>query len=278
MGTEIIEQPQLSYLIELIDALGSAANNFVLIGAHAMHFYISEARRTKDFDFVLDADSLKIADEKIADILEKLQYSVIPEARNFQFSKEIPESVQIMRIEFLASAKDRKSKDFRVEIQPNLHAHSCIGSEIVLRESDIKEIRGTLPNGQSINVTIRVARLHALAMLKFLATDDKYSYQKDPKITEEKRTEAQTHATDIVSIIRMGIRKFEFVKSFWSQFGRDEDLKKRVFDIVSKYYADINAPGIQLYREFMQIQGKGIDEAEERRALREIRLLILRKN
>lgn len=59
MEKQIIKPPQLVYLIELLQELGSEADNFILIGGQAMRFHLSNPRNTKDFDFVLNINALR---------------------------------------------------------------------------------------------------------------------------------------------------------------------------------------------------------------------------
>jgi hypothetical protein len=50
-------------------------------------------------------------------------------------------------------------------------------------------------------------------------------------------------------------------------------------EIFKSYYADITAPGIQLYREFIRMQkGENLDGDEEQRTIREVEFLISRSN
>jgi hypothetical protein len=43
----MIPEPQRSYVLELLAALGPAADDFVVAGAQAMKFAVAEARATK---------------------------------------------------------------------------------------------------------------------------------------------------------------------------------------------------------------------------------------
>jgi len=65
-------------------------------------------------------------------------------------------------------------------------------------------------------------------------------------------------------------QRFQFFKHIP---GSKETIRK-VAGIIKKYYADLNSPGVLLYREFLQKEGKGFDEDMVRKALREIRILI----
>jgi hypothetical protein len=275
MEQNIIGEPQLSHLLEFLIELGSAADDFVLAGAQAMRFFVNEARTTRDFDFVLDVIALRETSQSIADVLEKLQYKVVPEASRFQFFKQIPNSLEIMRVEFLAPEKEKRPNNFRVDVQQNIHARACTGAEIVLRESDCKIIRGTLPNGKPAEASLRVICPHALLMLKLFAMDDRYKNIRGPKEAQHDRDEARIHAADIVTIVRSNIQSSDFKRLFLSQFSDEVKLKQRTLDIISNYFVDSNASGILLYAEFLRMQGMAINEDDElKRALREVKLLL----
>jgi hypothetical protein len=70
----VISDPQRSYLLELLAALGPAANSFVLAGAQAMRLILPRARATRDFDFVLDVVALRGIDFQLAAALAALGY------------------------------------------------------------------------------------------------------------------------------------------------------------------------------------------------------------
>jgi len=55
----MIPEPQRTYLLELLEALGPAADDFVVAGAQAMKFAVQKARGTKDVDFILNVIALR---------------------------------------------------------------------------------------------------------------------------------------------------------------------------------------------------------------------------
>jgi hypothetical protein len=55
----MIPEPQQTYLLEFLAALGPAAKDFVIAGAQAIKFTLPEAPETKDFDFLLDVIPLR---------------------------------------------------------------------------------------------------------------------------------------------------------------------------------------------------------------------------
>ncbi|MBI5359864.1 MAG: hypothetical protein HZA48_04695 [Planctomycetes bacterium] len=180
-----------------------------------------------------------------------------------------------MRIEFMASDKEKRPKDpVRVDIQKGIHAFQCVGAEIVLQQFDYAFIEGNLPDGRPAKVKIRFAKPNAVLMLKLLAIKDRYKNLRRPDKPKENRERAQVHSADSIKIVRHNIQNGNFNKLFWSQFGKEEGLKQQCVEIVMEYFKDIDAPGIQLYREFMQSQYGNIDEAEVSRALREMKLLL----
>jgi hypothetical protein len=132
MGGRLIPEPQRTYLLELLNALGDAAEDFVVAGAQAMKFIIEKARGTKDVDFLLNVLALRKGSLELAKTLEGLGYVPVPESRNFQFEKPIPDSAERMRIEFMAPAEYKRDKEFRVDIQDGVHARACAGGAIAL--------------------------------------------------------------------------------------------------------------------------------------------------
>ena len=155
----MIPEPQRTFLLELLAALGAAADDFVIAGAQAMKFTVEKARGTKDVDFILDVVALRKEPLQLAKVLESLGYKPVPESRNFQFVKDIPGSKETMRIEFMAPEEFKRRTDFRVEIQNGVHARACTGGSIALAESDIHEISGRLPNGTPHAANVRVTDL-----------------------------------------------------------------------------------------------------------------------
>ncbi len=107
----MIPEPQRTYLLELLNALGPAAEDFIVAGAQAIKFTVAQARATKDVDFLLNVLALRKAPLQLAQVLETLGYTPVPESRNFQFEKEIPGSTEKMRIEFMAPEEYKREKD-----------------------------------------------------------------------------------------------------------------------------------------------------------------------
>ena len=157
----MIPEPQKTYVLELLYALGTTADEFVVAGAQAMKFMMERARATKDIDFVLDVVRLRSEPLLLSAQLEKLGYAVVDGSRNFQFEKPIPNSRETMRIEFMAPEEfKRAERDFRVDIQKGVHARACTGGTIAVAESKIHQLTGRLPDGSDFTAQLRVFAWH----------------------------------------------------------------------------------------------------------------------
>jgi hypothetical protein len=91
---------------------------------------------------------------------------VVPGSNNFQFEKRIPGSTEVMRIEFMAPEEFKRPTDFRVDVDPGVHARSCTGGSIAIAESSLYPLSGKLPDGSAFQASVRVTKPHALVMLK----------------------------------------------------------------------------------------------------------------
>lgn len=251
MEKRVIPEPQRTYVLELLHALGPASGDFVVAGAQAMKFMVERARATKDIDFVLDVVKLRGEPLQLSPRLQQLGYQVVKGSRNFQFEKPIPNSRETMRIEFMAPDEFKRQKDFRVEIQNGVHARACTGGAIAIAQSELHQLAGWLPDGSEFTAALRVTKPHALVMLKLLALDDRYRNIRGPAEARHDREEAQTHAADIVAIVSAQLDLAAFRKAFQHQFNLDPDLGKRVLGILSEYFRENVSPGLLVYEEFL---------------------------
>ncbi len=247
----MIPEPQRTYVLELLLALGPAADDFVMAGAQAMKFMVERARATKDIDFVLDVVRLRGEPLALAAELERLDYKAVESSRNFQFEKPIPNSSQTMRIEFMAPEEFKREKDFRVDVQNGVHARACTGGAIAVAESDTHQLSGRLPDGSEFTASVRVTRPHALVMLKLLALDDRYRNIRGSAEARHDREEARTHAADIIAIISAQSDLARFEEAFQRQFASDPALHKRTTHIVHEYFRENVSPGLLVYEEFL---------------------------
>ena len=276
----MIREPQRTYLLELLTALGRAADGLVLVGGHALRFMVARPRETRDFDFVLDVAYLRNCDTSIATVLAALDYEVAKNARNFQFEKPIKDSPEIMRIEFMAPDEYVRKDGIRVDVQDGVHGRACVGGSIVVVETEEHTLVGALPDGKPVEAKIHVTRPHAFVLLKLLAMDDRYRNVRGPAHAMDDREEARTHANDIVAVISAQPNLNEFRKAFGAQFAGDSTLKVRAGGIIRDYFADRTGPGLVLYGESLAAnlsQDESVRELESelRRAQRFVSSLLL---
>jgi Nucleotidyl transferase AbiEii toxin, Type IV TA system len=177
----VIPEPQRTYVLELLKALGPTAEDFVIAGAQAIKFMLKEARGTKDVDFVLDVARLREKEPSVRNVLRQLGYRVVEGSNNFQFEKPIPNSKEVMRVEFMAPEEFKRDKDFRVDVEEGIHARFCTGGSIAIAESSVHPLSGKLPDGADFAANVRVTKPHALVMLKLLALDDRYRNIRGPE-------------------------------------------------------------------------------------------------
>lgn len=277
----MIPEPQRTYLLELLTALGAAAEGMILVGGHALRFMVARPRATRDFDFLLDVAYLRDCSTSLASVLASLGYSVAENARNFQFEKPIPNSREIMRIEFLAPAEFARRDRFRVEVQDGVHGRACDAGSIVVVERERHEVVGTFPDGRSAQAEVQVTRPHALVLLKLLAMDDRYRNVRGPAHAEHDREEARTHAGDIVAVLSAQTNLDQFRDSFAGQFGQDTALRGRTYQIIQDYFGDESKAGVVLYGESLigsLPSGETVRElsGELRRAQRLVSSLLLK--
>jgi hypothetical protein len=256
----MIPEPQRTYVLELLQALGPIAEDFVVAGAQAMKFMLQKGRATKDIDFVLDVVALRGEKESIAHTLQKLGYSVVPGSQNFQFQKAIPSSNDVMRIDFMAPEEFKRDKDFRVDVQNGIHARACTGGTIAIAESSIYQLSGKLPDGSAFSASIQVTKPHALVMLKLLALDDRYHNIRGPAEARHDREEARTHAADIIAVASVQPDMEMFRQDFESQFLTDPVLGVRVLKVADRYFRTSTSPGLLVYQEHL-VGDKPIDRA-----------------
>jgi hypothetical protein len=269
----MIPEPQRTYVLELWAELGCASADFVLVGGQAMKFAVSNARATKDFDFVLDIIALRQNPGAVGAALDRLGYTVVPESRNFQFEKPIPNSVHIMRVELLGPEEHKRQNDIRVDLGGSVHARACVGGTIVLAESDVYEVEGHLPSGAASRAAIRVSRPHALVFMKCLAMDDRYRNVRGIRRYEHDRDSARVHAADIVDVLTAQADPVRFRETFIRQFDLDAELRVRMAQITREYFTGNGSPGLVLYEEYLATNADLTPEQMTRETGRALRLL-----
>src|SRR5258708_5299993 len=88
-------------------------------------------------------------------------------------------------------------------------------------------------------------------MLKLLALADRYNNIRGPKEARHDREEAQTHAADIVAIVRAIPDIGKFNNKFLAQFLPEPQLGIHVPRILADFFRNTAAPGLIVYTEYL---------------------------
>src|SRR5438876_6072954 len=195
----MIPEPQRTYILELLKALGPAADDFVVAGAQAMKFFLERARATKDIDFVLDVVGLRGEELSIGAKLQDLGYMAWKALGTFNSKSRYLIAQRIRG----SSSWHRKSSGARrtfASMWIRVSMRGLVPGSIAIAESALHAISGRLPDGSPFETSIRVTKPHALVMLKLLALDDRYRNIRGLAEARHDREEARTHAADIVAI------------------------------------------------------------------------------
>jgi hypothetical protein len=148
----------------------------------------------------------------------------------------------------MAPEEFKRHNDIRVDVQRGVHARACTGGSIAIEQSDPWTISGNLPDAtpfpRHTPPRPRDAEASALA--------DRYNNIRGPKESRHDREEAQTHASDIVAILRVITDIPSFNVAFVSQFQREHSLGIAVLRILADYFREQTSPGLILYAEYAE--------------------------
>ena len=259
-------EPLLRQLLELVKELDTADIPIILGGGMSLYLrqrYLSSrtprypfdvvARSTEDLDLFLSAQLIADAGkiESLKQVIARLHYSVIPEARNFQFAKEVDLFGQKckVKIDLLAAppqgADKSKVEVSKLRIKPkgveDVHAYltdEAEGIEIGKIAVDISLLDSTL---KLKNQILFIPAAFNFLVLKLHAFEDR----KDDKESDLGRH----HAYDIfATVVRMGERDWENAKEHFTAH-KARPYMKRATAIREKDFNNPNALGLLRLRE-----------------------------
>jgi hypothetical protein len=88
-------------------------------------------------------------------------------------------------------------------------------------------------------------------MLKLLALRDRYNNLRGAKEARHDREEAQTHASDIVAILKTVPDIPGFNAQFIGQFHTNPTLGLHILSLLLDFFRDITSPGLLVYSEYV---------------------------
>ncbi len=172
-----------SALVELLLALNTYRNDFVLAGGWAPYFLIKDYFDhcgSKDIDLVLKP-SVMVRYESIRKTVERLGYQGT--SNPFRFEKDVVSPADKkeyrMNIDFLTEPRAAKKAFPLIKVQEDLAACLIEGSSIVFKFQYENEIEGILPKGGKAVATVNIADIVGALTMKGLALPrlvDKDSY------------------------------------------------------------------------------------------------------
>jgi hypothetical protein len=160
-------------LVELGQVLGTYRDAFVIIGGLVPGLHIPGKGHIGSLDVDIQLDTDKLADHGYADLLESLEAAGYEhrtrDLKPFQFRRVVdlrdggePVSV-IVDVLMPKGAKTRKNKPKLIE---GFRAQEADGGEIALRYNIKLEISGLMPDRRPNKVTMLVASIPALLVMK----------------------------------------------------------------------------------------------------------------
>jgi hypothetical protein len=259
-------EPLLRQLLELVKELDAEDIPIILGGGMSLYLrqrYLSSrtprypfdiaARSTADLDLFLSAQLIADAGmiENLKHVIARLKYSVIPEARNFQFAKEIDLFGQKrkVKIDLLCApphAQDkRKVQISKPRIKPkgveDFHAYlttEAEGLEIGALAVDVSRIDSSL---KLRNQVLRIPSAFDFLILKLHAFEDR----KDDTESDLGRH----HAYDIfATVARMGEGDWENARRHLTAH-KDRPYLKRAVSIREKEFSTPSSLGLLRLRE-----------------------------
>lgn len=255
----------LSPLIELQRALEKAKIPLILGGGMSLYIrmqhlpsepsrrypFAIETRSTNDLDLFLGADLIVDAAKvtKLREIIAALGYAVDPNARNFQFVKEVEVygSRRQVRVELLSAPPSATTMD-KVEIKgfrikpigaDDIHAYLTDSAAGI----DIGQVQLAVRTEASEQATITIPSAYNYLILKLHAFDDRKS-KKDAKSNEGRH-----HAYDIFATVsRMSEDDWATAARHLKAHSESEYLK-RAIQIRKDCFATKTAVGVLRIQE-----------------------------
>lgn len=260
--------PLLYYLLQLVKELDTDNIPVILGGGMSLYLRLKfiapqtwrypfdiQIRSTNDLDFFLT--SRLIADLKKVDGLKhalfRLDYQVIPEAKHFQFSKQIVLFGQprIIKIDLLAAPPEDADKA-KVEIKKprikpkgakEIHAYLTLeasGIDIAKHPVDTKQLCSDL---KLKNQILFIPSAYNYLILKLHAFEDRKNRSDDMSGF------GRHHAFDIfATVARMGEKDWEVSKEHFVAHKRESYMKKAV-EIRKKNFSQMIDLGLLRLRE-----------------------------
>lgn len=163
----------LAVLVEIGQVLGAHRDAIVVIGGAVPALLLKGRGHIGTLDIDLDLDTEKLADHGYADLVEKLRSANYAQGvaglKPFQLRRTVDlkdGGAPVAVIVDLLMPKGAKTQKHRPPIVPRLRVQEAEGGEIALRHNLLLTIEGAMPDGRRNKVTMLVATIPALLVMK----------------------------------------------------------------------------------------------------------------
>jgi hypothetical protein len=275
----------LSCLLDLLYELRDADVPLLLGGGYGLYLkqkramesgtplllnMVPPVRSTNDLDFFLRADL--IADSTrlrlLREALDRLSFSVIRSAQNYQFARKFLFNGQPwdIKVDLLAKLPDKgqyphvKVDSRRVRPYPSvgIHAHRTDEAIAVEDELEIISVAGVRTTGNPYRGVIYLPSTYALLMMKLFALRD--------QVNDETKGFGRKHALDLYTLVAiLTEREYEQTRVLSLRYRETEEAREAAHIVASLFVTD-DASGILRLRENDSLPAKA--------ETREFRLLL----
>ncbi len=179
-------------LVELMTVLRSYRDALVLVGGWAPYFLLEQHRRPDDafshvgsIDIDLAVDPATVQEPQYATIVELLAergYQPAQTRRGARLASSFERSVPsplthkpyTIRVDFLTHPPEGDRRREPLPVQDGLLARKIYGCDVAFRHQTAVPVSGTLPDGGTLTLPIRVADVTACLAMKGIVLGERY--------------------------------------------------------------------------------------------------------
>lgn len=234
---------------------------------------VPPVRSTNDLDLFLRTDV--IADSTrlrpLREALDRLDFTVIPSAQNYQFARRLAADGRVwdIKVDLLTKTPDRqrfpniKMDERRVRPYPSVGLHAHRTDEAIAIEEGLAEVSltGLRTTGEAYTGALYLPSTYALLMMKLFALRD--------QVNDEEKGFGRKHALDLYTLIAILTEpEYARTQALNPRFRETEEAQEAA-RIVADLFATVNASGMLRVRENEALPAHA-DLAEFRAILQEL--------
>lgn len=222
-------------------------------GERTLFASLPEPRSTNDLDLFLRPELL-IESEKLIPItqaLEQLQYSVVPTARNYQFSRLGPDGTEAgsIKVDMLTGPRScfdgTKVKTDSRRVKPNpsvgIHAHP-VDEALSLGEGLLSTIlEGHLSSGDPWKTEVFLPHPYTFSLMKLFAFRD--------RLDDKNKEFGRYHALDLYTILATTTEPEWQLALELKALHKKDPIALEAGRLIGDYFANLEQPGVIRLRE-----------------------------